>query len=56
MVQPVVPNQKLHILLSQEILGGPQLVHVLPCELGSYHILVNLLQVGEELVLDIGWS
>ena len=49
MVQPVMPNQDLPIVLSQYVLSGPQLGHVLPCDNGSYHLFVHLLQVGGEL-------
>ena len=34
MVQPVVPNQNLPLIPSKEVLGGPQIDHVLSCELG----------------------
>ena len=54
MVQPVMPKQNLPIVPYQEVLGRPQLGHVLSRDLGSYHILVQLLQVGGELVWDLG--
>ena len=46
MVQILVPKQDPPCILSQEVLGGPHLVHVLPSDLISYHILVYFLQVG----------
>ena len=56
MVQYVVPNQNLPIVLYQEILGVPQLGNILPIETVSYHILLNLLQVGGELEWYLGKS
>ena len=35
MVQLIMSNQYLPLFLSQDILGGPQLGHVLPIEVGS---------------------
>ena len=52
MIQSVVTNQKITIILSQEVIGGQHLIHVLPHELGSYHIISHFLQVGGEL----GWA
>ena len=55
MVQTVVPNQDIPLTPSPKLLGVPQLGHVLPHELGSYHIFVRLLQVGGDLGWYLGW-
>ena len=41
MVQPVMPIQKLRLVLSQEVLFGPQLSHVLPHDISFYLIFVQ---------------
>ena len=56
MVQTMVPNQNVPLVLSQEAIVGLQLGYVLPRDLGSYHILVQLFQVCGELGWDIGQS
>ena len=34
MVKPVMPNQEIPLIPSKEVLGGPQLGQVLPCDIG----------------------
>ena len=51
-----MPNQELPIVLSQKIIGWPELDQVLPNEIVSYHIFVHLLQVYGDLRWDLGWS
>ena len=46
MVKHVTPKHNLSIIPPQEALGEAQLGHVLPCDIGSYHICFHFLQVG----------
>ena len=46
MVHPVMKNQEIPIILSQDILGKPQHGHVLPLEIVSYHIFYHFFQVN----------
>ena len=50
MVQPVMKNQDIPIVPSQEVLGGPKLGHVLPHDTIPYHIFPHSLQVGGQLL------
>ena len=56
MVQPVVPNHNLPLVLSQEVLGVPQIGNILPSELVSYHIIFQFIQAGGELEWDLSQS
>ena len=56
MVHPVVPNQELPLTPSQEILGWPQLYHVLHSDLVSNHIIFHVFKMGGKLWLYFGWS
>ena len=51
-----VKYKDLHLILSQEVLGGSQLWHVPPCDIGSYYICVQFLQFLGELWWDLSWS
>ena len=54
MVKPVSPNHDLPLVPSKEVLGVPQLVHVLDCGPISYRIFVHFLQVGGGLFWYLG--
>ena len=45
MFNHVITNQDLPLVPYQEVLGGPQLVHVLPSDLIAYQMIFNFLQV-----------
>ena len=49
MVQSVVTRQYITLTPSQEILGGPKLIHVFYHGIVFYNILVHFLQVDGEL-------
>ena len=56
MIQTVVPNQDIPLITSYKVLGRPQLGYVLPSDIESYRIFVQLLQVFGDELWDIGWS
>ena len=56
MIYHVVTNQNLPLIPYQEVLVGPQLGHVLPCEFKYDQILLHFLQVGGDLGWDIDQS
>ena len=56
MVKAVIPNRELPLFLSQKVVGWPYLDHVLPCDLGSDHVLFQTPQVSGYLRYALGQS